>query len=381
MKNRLVFLCHLFFCFLFVNHIQAQHTCVFVGSFNWSKDTEGIYVYELDTANGTLERITSYIGISNPSYLTLSPTGKYVYACTESKTPGGGSVSSYEFNYDQKSLRLINSQPSVGENPVYVSLHKNGKWLVDGNYTQGSISVYPVLANGSIDSIAQHIQFQEGSVNAERQDRSHIHATVFSPDNSYVFVTDLGADKIRCYRFDSLLSQPFVPGTPDFVSTYAGSGPRHFTFHPNGNYAYCIEELSGSIETYRYKNGKLSYLQRAMTHPNYLKKGFESSDIHLSPDGRFLYASNRGIENNIVIFSVLENGLLEQKGYQSTMGLHPRVFAIDESGKFLIVANVNTGNLVVFKRDLKTGLLRKTSETTELKNPSCVKFFKYNTVD
>lgn len=378
MRNHRLFLYRLISCFLFINQVQAQHTCVFVGSFNWSKDAEGIYVYELDTAKGTLEKITSYSGTSNPSYLTLSPTGKYVYACTESKTPNGGSVGSFEFNYNQKSLRFINSQQSEGENPVYLSIHKSGKWLVNGNYTQSSISVYPILPNGSIDSIAQHIQFQEGSVNAERQDRSHIHATVFSPDNSYVFVTDLGADKIRCYRFDSLTRKPLIPETPDFVSTYAGSGPRHFTFHPNGNYAYCIEELSETIEAYGYKNGKLSYLQRVMTHAKNQEKGFESADIHFSPDGKFLYASNRGVENNIAIFSVSENGLLESQGYQPSLGLHPRIFAIDESGKFLIVANVNTGNLVVFKRDLKTGLMKKMSEVTGLKNPSCVKVWKYS---
>lgn len=359
--------------------LYAQHTCVFVGSFNWSKDTVGIYVYELDTVHGTLEKITDYTGISNPSYLTISSSGKYIYACTDSKTPHAGSVSSFEFNYADKSLRFINSQPSKGENPVYVSVTQNEKWLVEVNYTESGVSFYRLLPEGHIDSIAQHFQFIEGSnINKIRQEKSHVHAAVFSPDDKFIYFTDLGADQIRCFAFDTTKSQLLIPVAPNSVTNYPGSGPRHFTFHPNGHFAYCIEELNGSIEVYRYKNGRLTYLQRIITHPAEQTEGFESSDIHISPDGNFLYASNRGKENNIAIFSITNNGALISKGYQSTLGIHPRIFALDESGKFLIVANVTTGNLVVFRRNVKTGLLEKTGEVNGLKNPSCVKIKRYN---
>lgn len=370
-------------CFLIIGvirsiHLCAQHTYVFIGSYNWSKDSEGIYVYELDTLRGKLEKITSYTGISNPSYLTISANGKFIYACTESKTPHAGSVSSFEFNNTDKSIRFLNSQPSIGENPVYVSVHKDAKWLVSGNYTESSISLYPVLSDGRIDSVAQHFEFSEGSIDVARQDRSHVHATVFSPDSNFLLVTDLGADKIRCYGFDTLKAKPLVPLTQSFFNTYSGSGPRHFAFHPNGNYAYCIEELSGTVEVFKYNNGNLSCLQRIITHPEQQKEGFESSDIQISPDGQFLYASNRGKENNIAIFSITSKGTLIQKGYQSTLGEHPRMFALDESGKFLIVANVTTGNLVVFRRDKITGLLERVGEVSGLKNPSCVKIKRYN---
>jgi 6-phosphogluconolactonase len=358
--------------------LYAQHTCVFVGSFNWSKDSAGIFVYELDTVAGTLHKVTDYTGISNPSYLTVSSSGKYIYACTESKTPNAGSVSSFKFNYKDKSLRFINSQPSNGENPVYLDVSQDGMFLIEANYTESSFSIYPLSPDGSIYFTARHLQFTEGShVNATRQDTSHVHAVVFSPDGKFIFLTDLGADKIRVYRFEDS-SELLFPISPSFLTTYPGSGPRHLTFHPNGQFAYCIEELTGSIEVYRYNNGRLSYLQRILTHPDELKEGFESSDIHVSPDGQFLYASNRGKENNIAIFSIAANGTLQSKGYQSTLGIHPRIFALDESGKFLIVSNVTTGNLVVFRRDVKTGLLEKTSEITGLKNPSCVKIKRYN---
>ena len=347
----------------------SQHTCVFIGSFNWDKTTEGIYVYELDMIKGTLSKITSFTGIANPSYLTVSPNGQFIYACTESKTPRAGSVSSFEFNYFKKSLIFLNSQPSGGENPVYVSVHKNGKWLADGNYTEGSVSIYPLALDGKIKECAQNIHFEEGSIHPQRQDRSHIHAAVFSPSFDYLFLPDLGADKIRCYQFDTLKEEPLqIPSIPA-IQVPPGSGPRHFTFHPNGKFAYCIDELSGTIDMYTYANGTLDQPQRFDTHSNDLTKGFESADIHISPDGKFLYASNRGKENNIAIFSIAVNGTLKTIGYQPTGGEHPRIFAIDPSGKFLAVANVMSNNVVIFKRDRQTGGLTKIEGEVQIKSP------------
>ena len=138
----------------------------------------------------------------------MSPNGKYLFACTESKTKNAGSVSSFEFKPENKTLTFINSQKSGGENPVFVTVHKNGKWLINGNYTEGSVSVYPISENGTINTIAQNIQFSEGSINKERQDRSHIHSTVFSPNFDYVFLPDLGADKIRCFKFENEKNEP-----------------------------------------------------------------------------------------------------------------------------------------------------------------------------
>ncbi len=316
--------------------------------------------------------MTSATNIVNPSYLTLSPNGKYLYACTDTKTPNAGSVSSFEFNSENKTLTFLNSQKSGGENPVYVSVHKSGKWLVNGNYTEGSVSVHPLLENGKIDSIAQNFQYMDGSVNKERQARSHIHSTIFSPQNDYLFMPDLGADKIRCYQFDATQKQPLVETSHPFIKTDLEAGPRHFTFHPNQKFGYCIEEMAGAISVYQYENGVLTKIQRINTHPDTIKEGFESSDIHISPDGKILYATNRGKENNIAIFSIAQNGLLENIGYQSTSGKHPRVFAIDESGRFLIATNVITGNVVVFKRNSKTGLLKKTRKEIKMENVSCV---------
>ncbi len=357
--------------------LHAQKTYAFFGSYNWDKDTEGIYVYELDTVKGNLSKVTSYKGISNPSYLTLSSDGKYLFACTESKTPNGGSVSSFEFNPEKKSLTFISKQKSGGENPVYLMAHQNGKWLVNGNYTQGSVSVYPISESGKIEPYVQNIKYSEGSVNPDRQERSHIHSTVFSPNYDYIFLPDLGADKIRTYQFESETQQPLQEAEIPFTKTAPGSGPRHFTFHPNGKFAYSIEEIGGAVSVYSYESGKLNNLQRINTHSEKYKDDFESSDVHISPDGKFLYASNRGNENNIAIFSIQNDGTLKIVDYQSVKGKHPRTFTLDPSGKFLITANTVSSNVTVFKRNTETGLLKKVGKKIKIKNVTNVQMKKY----
>jgi 6-phosphogluconolactonase len=362
--------------FLITLNLFSQNTYVFLGSYNRDLNAEAIQIYQLDTLKGKLTKITAAKNVINPSFLTVSPNGKYVYACTETKTPNAGSVSSFEFNPENKTLTFLNKQTSGGENPVYVSVHKSGKWLVNANYTAGSVSVHPLLENGKIDSLAQNFQYTDGSVHKERQTGSHVHSAIFSPQYDYLFLPDLGADKIRCYRFDETLKQPLTEAANAFTKTDLQAGPRHFTFHPNQKFGYCIEEMAGAISVYKYESGTLEKIQRINTHPDKIKEGFESSDIHISPDGKFLYATNRGKENNIAIFSIAENGLLKSVGYQSTLGKHPRVFALDESGKFLVASNVTTGNVVVFKRNEKTGLLKKTGNEIKMENVSCVQIKK-----
>ena len=378
MKNKFLVLLLILFYGVFI--VNAQHTYVFIGSYNFSKseDTAGIFVFELNEKNGQLNQITSVKNVLNPSFLTLSQNGKFLYACTDTKTPNAGSVSSYEFNPSTKKLTFINSQKTNGENPVYLSVNKNGKWLTTANYNDGSVSVFSLNENGSIHPINQFISFKDSSINKERQSSSHIHSTIFSPNEDFLFLPDLGADKIRCFEFDSNKNQPLIETQFLYTKTISGSGPRHFTFHPNKKFAYCIEELSGTVSVYNYKNGKLDSLQRIITHSKKYDTVLSSADIHISPDGKYLYASNRSIENNIAIYQIQENGTLKSIGHQSTFGTIPRNFAIEKNGKFLIVANQKSGNMVVFKRNKKTGLLKKIKQNNVvLKNPSCVQIYQY----
>jgi len=373
MKKLLFFAGLLLICL----NLQAQKCIVFVGSYNDDKTKEGIYVYELDTVTGSLNRLSSVRGILNPSFLALSANGKYLYACSETKTVNAGSVSGFAFDREKYALSFINSQKSGGDNPAYVSLHKSGKWIVNANYSGGSVGVHALADDGSIKPDAQVIVYKDSSVVKDRQNQSHIHSSVFSPDGKFIFLPDLGADKIRIYKFESGLNQPLVAGSVPFMKTVAGSGPRHFVFHPNGKFAYCIEELSGTIDAYKYLNGTLDGLQRVAAHTDQYKDNFGAADIHISPDGKFLYASNRGVENNIAMFSIGKDGKLTSIGYQSTLGNHPRNFSIDATGKFLLVANMISGDLVVFKRDFKTGLLTRIGGETKVVSPSCIVIRRY----
>lgn len=367
--------CLLFLALLASHFIYAQTTYLFTGSYNDAKDKEGIYIYRMDMESGRLDKICTFSGILNPSYLTLSPDGQYIYACSETRTPGAGSVSSYRFDRKQHVITLLSKQPSGGENPVYLTVHKSGRWLVNGNYTGGSIAVFPLNNDGTIGTAVTVIPFKDSSV-TQRQRSAHIHSTVFSPEQDYVFAPDLGADKIRRFIFDADKTKPLQPDSA--VGTVPGSGPRHFTFHPNGQFAYCIEELTGSVTAYKYSRGKLESFQRVMTHDTQPRSTYGSADIHISPDGRFLYASNRGEENNIAIYSITKKGILTLVGYEPVAGEHPRNFVIDPTGKFLVVANQISGNVVVFKRDAQTGLLKKTGIDVKVPGASCLKIRTYN---
>jgi 6-phosphogluconolactonase (cycloisomerase 2 family) len=363
---------------LIFTSLYSQREFVFFGSYNWDKGSEAVYVYELDTETGKLTKVASSSDVINPGYITVSNDGKYVYASSDAKTLNYGTVSSFAFDADKKSLTFLNQQKTGGENPVYVNVDKSGKWLINATYNQATISVFPLLENGKIDSIAQHFKFTKGSgVNPARQEKAHTHSAVFTPEYSSVLFADLGADKILQYPFDVNQKQPLIDNKGTFINTKPGSGPRHITFSKDGKIAYSIEELAGMISVYDFSENKLQEIQRIATHPEKIKDGFESSDVHISPDGKFLYATNRGKENNIAIFKVKDNGTLESIGYQKTGGKHPRTFAIDETGKFILVTNVISQDVTVFKRNLETGMLKKVGKPIKIKNVTCVKTKMY----
>lgn len=346
---------------------------VFLGTYNWSKEKPGIYVYEL--RKGKLKKRSSFTGVMNPSFISLSPDGRFLYACTESKTKDAGSVSAFRVDSVAAKLHFINSRPSGGENPVYVQVHPSGKWLVNANYTQGSLSVYPLDDQGGVGEQVQNLHFQEGSVNPKRQEKSHVHASVFSPDGTHLYAPDLGADKIRVFPFDARAAKPLDERAASAVITSAGAGPRHLVFHPSGAYAYGIEELGGAVEVYSCMGGKLTAIQRILTHEGPDLKDKESSDIHLSPDGKFLYAANRGSDNNIALFGVGSDGQLEKIGYFPTRGDHPRAFALDE--EFLVVAHPVRGEVTLFRRDETNGKVKKVGKKVKIPGVSTVQIRIY----
>jgi 6-phosphogluconolactonase (cycloisomerase 2 family) len=365
--------------FLACSLLSAQTYYLFVGAYVPNDPKQGINVYVLDTISGQLQHKSLCANLVNPSYLNLSPNGKNLYASTEARIPKDGNLSSFAFDSLSGKLSFLNKQKSGGENPVYASVHNSGKWVIDATYTEASVSVYSVNVDGSLNPATQVFRYTEGSkVNKERQAIAHTHSVFFSPKFDRVLVPDLGADKIRSFNFTPAAKEPLSPGNPDGQATIAGSGPRHLCFHPNQKFVYCIEELSGTVSAYRYKKGKLIALQNIPAHPSTIKEGFSGADIHPSPDGRFLYASNRGNENNLAIYAIhTKKGTLTSVGFQSTLGNHPRNFTLDPTGKFLLVANMLSNSIVVFKRDAQTGLLTKLSVTEGIPSPSCLKIRKY----
>ncbi|MEP6713115.1 MAG: lactonase family protein, partial [Ferruginibacter sp.] len=360
--------------FLFVAALsaKAQNNYLLIGTYTSGK-SEGIYVYNFNSSTGNFS-YASKIKSVNPSYLAVSPNQRYVYAVNEEGNTKGGHVTAYRFNRNAGELTMINQQPSQGDDPCYVAVDKTGKWVTAGNYTGGSISVLPVMANGGVGEIATHIQHTGSSTNSERQEKAHVHCTYFSKDNRFLFVPDLGIDKIMIYSFNEKNGN-LKPASQAFVKAKDGSGPRHIDFTPNNKYAYLMQELTGIVVAYKYSNGKLIAMQSIYAAPGDFKGTMGSADIHVSPDGKFLYCSNRGESNTITIFKINPaDGKLKLVGQQPTLGLTPRNFNFDPSGNFILVANQNSDNIIIFKRNKQTGLLTDTGKKIEVGNPVCIKW-------
>jgi 6-phosphogluconolactonase len=371
MKNKLMYA---LLITLLCLQTTAQKNYLITGTYTTGK-SEGIYVFEFNSADGTSKPL-SKVKISNPSFVAVSPNEQFVYSVEEDAANNGkgGEISAFSFDKKTGTLNLINRQLTGGDHPCYVSVDKTGKWVAAGNYTSGSLSILPIQAGGGLGAASTNIQQVGSGPNKARQASPHVHCTFFSPDNRFLFVPDLGIDKVMIYAFDkntgklTSAKQPFAASTP-------GAGPRHICFDPTNNFAYLMEELSGTVVAYKYKNGKLKPVQRISSMPAGDTSFAGSADIHVSPDGKFLYASNRADANNIGIFSVNQkNGKLTLVGHQSTLGKTPRNFNFDPTGNFLLVANQNSDTIVVFKINKVTGLLTDTQHNIEVGKPVCLKW-------
>lgn len=349
---------------------QSNEKFLLIGTYT-SDSSDGIYVYKFNTVTGENSRVSS-VKTSNPSYLAVSPDNKYVYAVNEDAP---GSVTSFVFNKPNNRLLQKNVQPSQGKHPCYITIDKTGKWVIVGNYSSGTLAVYPVNKDGSLGAPTDSVQHEGSSVNTARQESAHVHSTVLNKNNKTLYVPDLGMDKVMLYNLDTKKGK-LKPFSNPFVITEAGAGPRHLDIHPNGKFAYLMEELSGSISVYKIeKDGYLSLLQNISGLPRDFNGDIGSADIHVSPDGKFLYCSNRGESNTIGILSIDQStGELTWVDAQSTLGKTPRNFSIDPSGNFLLVANQNSDDIVIFKRDKETGLLTDTGKRIKVSKPVCLKW-------
>lgn len=341
-----------------------------VGTYTQPGKSEGIYVYQFDPSTGESKLKSVAKGVKNPSFLTVSKNNKYVYAVTEASE---GAVNAYAFDAATGELKLLNSAPSGGGGPCYVSVDDKNKFVYVGNYGGGSLAAIAVQKDGSLNPTIQKIA-HEGKGPKSNQDKPHVHAAVLAKGDKFLLVPDLGTDKVNVYKIDASKAEPLSPASPPFASVDGGNGPRHLAFDNSGKTVYLIQEMTGVITAFNFDNGTLTSKQ-SVTLPVAGAQGrVDAADIHLSPDGKFLYGSLRGDMNEIVIYALDRTGLMTYVGRQSCLGKTPRNFSIDPTGNYLLVANQNSDDIIVFKRDQKTGLIKPTGGKISIGAPVCLKF-------
>lgn len=339
-------------------------------------DSEGIKVFRFNANTGDAEYVSGLTGIPNPSYLTPSQDGQRVYAVGEDHQ-STSSANAIAFNPQSGAIKLLNSQPTYGGAPCYITIDPSHQYVLTANYMGGSISIFALDKERKLaDKPCRLISFEGHGLDTARQSQPHLHCVAFTPDGQYLLADDLGTDQIHIFPIagattegatESLLDED---GLHD-VEVTPGSGPRHIVFHPSGKHAYLINEISGEVTVFEYGNGELDPVQYIAADT----VGAQGSgDIHISPDGRFVYASNRLKADGIAIFSVDEStSMLTKVGYQPT-GIHPRNFVLTPDGSRLLVACRDDNMIQVFRRDASTGLLSDMHKDIKTEKPVCLKF-------
>jgi 6-phosphogluconolactonase len=352
---------------------------LYVGTYTEEASTsKGIYAYRFDSSNAQLTPIGLAAQTTNPSFLAAHPNHHFLYAVNEVgnfKGQKSGGVSAFAIDHATGKLTLLNEVASGGADPCYITVDKTGKFVLVANYTGGSVSVFPILQDGSLGAASAFVQHAGHGTNPKRQEGPHAHSIDLSPDNRFAIVDDLGLDETLVYKFDSAKGS-LTPNDPPFAKADAGAGPRHFALSPNGKFGYVIDEMGDTVSVFRFDDaaGSLRPLQTISTIPKDFTKQNDDAEIVIHPSGKFLYASNRG-HDSIAVFSIdPEKGTLTLVEYVPTKGQSPRNFAIDPTGRLLFAANEKSDNIVVFRIDAQTGRLAATGKVLEVSQPVCVRF-------
>jgi len=358
----------------------AHGAQLLVGSYT-DGASEGLYRYAFNSDSGQIQATPLQVLKSeNPSWLTLSVDQRQLFAVNENGA-GKGQASSFAVSAKDGTLKPLNQVGTAGDEPTHASLSHDQRYLFVANYgvqpePGGSLSVLPVDKFGKLQASVQQDRHTASGVNPQRQAGPHVHSVVSSPDGHYVFASDLGADKVFIYRYDGASPKhPLSPAQPPYIDLPPGSGPRHLVFSSDGKQAYLTLEMSAQVVAFAHEDGKLSERQRLPLTEQNDAAAKAAGALHLSADGRFLYVSNRGTANEILVFAVDDDsGKLMKVQQRSVEGDHPREFAIDPSGKFLLVANQKSNEIVVIRRDPRSGMLGETVQKLPQAAPSDVKF-------
>lgn len=338
---------------------------------------DGIHLVKFNPDSSKFESLGITSGVENPSFVIANADEDLVFTVEETGGDQGGKVTSFRLDKPNKSMVKINSVYTKGDSPCYLSLDPSEKFLVAANYSGGNVTAIPLDAQGNLSQEIQVVKHNGNSIHPGRQKSSHVHSAVFHPKEQKVFVGDLGTDKIHVYTFDEESLEPLTPADEITFAVKPGSGPRHLVFNENGDRLYLVHEITAEIGVYAYENETISHLETK----SLLEEGYQgevgAAEVRLSPDEKFLYASNRGEAHAIIAFGIdQETGRLSQVQHQSSLGKTPRNFAITTDGMYLISANQESNSLTVFERDLQTGKLKPLDATLPLKKPVYINFLK-----
>ncbi|MDR0431551.1 MAG: lactonase family protein [Tannerellaceae bacterium] len=332
--------------------------------------SEGIYIYKFNTDTGVSAYVNT-VEVEHPSYMDITTDGKFVYSVTENDEIHS-LANAFSFDKEQGKLTLLNSEKTHSAAPCNILIDSDRKHIVTANYGGGSITVFPVDSEGKLSAVSQMILFEGSGKDTVRQEMPHLHCVKFTPDGNYLLAADLGTDQIHRLTLNPSDSALFLnESSLKSFKVADGSGPRHFVFHPNNKYMYLINEIGGTVTGFNYKDGELEEFQTIQADTLHAKG---SGDIGITPNGKFLYASNRLQGDGIAIFSINEaDGKLTKTGYQPT-GIHPRNFVITPNGKFLLSASRDNSTVEVFEIDENTGFLKNIDKNIEVDTPVCLKF-------
>jgi 6-phosphogluconolactonase len=359
--------------------VAANDLLVYFGTYTGTT-SKGIYVAHFNLATGALSTPELAVATPNPSFLALTPDAKYLYAVNEINSYGGqasGSVSAFALHRETGMLTPLNKQQTLGADPAHLSVDHAGHTVLVANYSGGSIATFPIGADGSLGPMVSFVQHSGKSVNPDRQAGPHAHQILADPKNQFVYVADLGLDKVLIYRFDGV-THTLTPAAPPSASVKGGAGPRHLTFDASGAHVYVINEMACTITAFtrNLSNGSLTELQTISSLPpgDAAQPGYSTAEIALAPSGKFLYGSTRG-HDSISVYSVdPASGRLNFVTDTKLPGKTPRGFGITPDGAYMLVAHQDSDSVVVFKIDKTTGKLTATPTSVTIGKPVDVKF-------
>lgn len=357
--------------------LHAADPLVFVSAFAGG-DEGAIHAYRLNLKTGELKLSHRTTDVEHPFFTALSPDGKYLYAIHAEQFGGkeNEEVAAYVIEGDSGRLKLLNRQSARGTASCYLDVDVTGKTVLVANYSTGSVAALPVNKDGSLGEAASFVQHAGSSVDPKRQTGPFAHSIVVSPDNRFAYAADLGIDKIQNYRLEPKTAK-LSPNTQPFIKTPAGAGPRHLTFHPNGKHLYAINELKNSVTRFDQNatTGALVIRETVSTLPDDFEGTSHCADLKITPDGKFLYGTNRG-HDSIAIFRLGADGGLKRIGIEPSLGKGPQNLLITPDGGLLLCANMPGNNVAVFRIDQKSGALKAVGAPVEIPKPSCIRLLE-----